>query len=148
MTPKGDGGIAQVCHHSDYWFITLLLERTHMHACVHTNSHTVAEGGGIEETIKYICPAYPSPPPIFSTPVEIEHFCKDYWLGTQELGGRQQMRPDRAKLAAVLRLHSGWPGALGTWDVVGGEKVSCVKLKVLGHKDGESKVDGRKRLQS
>lgn len=38
------------------------------HTCTHTfpNNHTVAEGGGIEETIKYICPAHPPlpfPPP-------------------------------------------------------------------------------------
>lgn len=144
MAPKGDGGIAQVCHGSDYWFITLLLEHTHTHTRAHTfpNSHTVAEGGGIEETIKYICPAPPPPlsPPPPSTSVEIEHFSEDYWLETQEVGGRQQMRPDRTGLPAVSgpRLSRGWEAgkvyvggecALGTW--AGGWavwKVGCVNL--------------------
>jgi len=41
----------------------LLIHNTIAGTHTHNHNHTVAEGGGIEETIKYICPAYPSPPP-------------------------------------------------------------------------------------
>lgn len=116
----------------------LLIHNTMAGTHTYTHNQTVAEGGGIEETIKYICPSCPSPPPSFSTRVEIEHFSKDYWLGTQEAGGKQQMRPHHAAAPAVwgLGLHSGWPGGSGFRAEVGGVKAECVNLRAWGHRGG------------
>lgn len=133
MAPKGDEGIAQVCHRSDYWFITLLLEHKHTHTHRFSNSHTVSRrwGNWGDNQIHLSCP--PLPFPSFSTLVEIEHSGEDYWLEIQELGGRQQMRPDCVRLPAVskLGLRCQWAAALGTRAGVAGEKARRVNLGAL-----------------